>query len=84
MMTFIIIDRKKAYFDLMTPQIDSPGSTSTHDQTSYTITDRTEAGRRLINNMSIVFDHMWNDFTKKVGFPILKENQSLIDHHKDV
>ena len=66
MMTFIIVDRKKAYFDLMTPQTEFPGSTSRHDPTSYTVTDRTEVGRRLINNMSIMFNHMWNDFTKEV------------------
>ena len=67
MMTFIIVDRKKAYFDLMAPQIEYPGSTSVYDPTSYTITDRTEAGGRLINNMWIVFNHMWNDFTKEVN-----------------
>jgi hypothetical protein len=62
MMTFITIDKKKAYFDLMKPQKAFPGATSRHAPTCYIVMDRTAVGRQLISDISTVFEQLWTEF----------------------
>jgi hypothetical protein len=62
MMTFMVIDRNIAYFDLMKPQKALPGSTSRYTPTCYIVTDRTKVGFQLISDLSTEFEQIWNEF----------------------
>jgi transcriptional regulator with XRE-family HTH domain len=61
MMTFMVIDKQIACFDLLTPQKAFPGATSQHAPTCYIVTESTAVGRQLLSDLSTDFEHLWND-----------------------
>ena len=61
MMTFMIIDKRIAYFDLMKPQKAYPGSTSKYTHTGYIVTNKTAEGKQLISDLSTLFEQIWKE-----------------------